>query len=397
MVATTVKKELDVIFANEDPKKRFYSISRCEEDGSLMAIMSLAAGGKVRLVSRLPLVNNEFGAALPRLSKWGFCEGDYQHRAIDRSRMFWDTHVVPTSDYRFGNPLSPMPTPAADWPSLPEPPLPGRHDPSALLPIWSSIDGQSVTWPWWYRILNLVLQPLYLQPGATATDVYTHCAEHSTELFEVELVLDWLESINAVSRTIGGGYRVTANFWAAFGDRLLDSENDWFGDQLKRTKKMTTKQRWRDEYNFRYSAMQKHGAQAFAASSRRQEQVPSHARGQTVGQQIARNSKAQYRILQQALLEPAPQAEEEMVVEQGDQVPTPVADAVEQNQTSATEVTELLSPAPRTSVQEENAEVVQTPSNEVPLNQEVEMVDADAEMDAGDEDEDAEGEMDDTM
>ncbi|KAH4897953.1 hypothetical protein HBI80_188130 [Parastagonospora nodorum] len=316
MVAATVKKELDTAFASEDPKKRFYSISRCEEDGSIMAIMSLVADGKVKLVPQLPPVDNEFGAPLPRLSKWGFCEGDYVHRSIDRNRMFWDTRVVPTLDYTFGNPFQPIPSPAEDWPSLPEPPLPGCHDDDALLPIWSSIDGKRVTWPWWYRILNLVLQPLYLQPGARAADLYSHCPEHTTELFEVQLVLDWLQSIDAVSKTVGDGYRVSLNFWAAFGDVLLDTRDDIFGQHVKRHTKMTTKQQWRDKYNLRYSKMQ---AQRFQGGIQ-QSNGQAERLDATMSERIIHNSKAQYRIIQQAMLNPpsefqAETAENEQAVE----------------------------------------------------------------------------------
>lgn len=307
MVATTVKKELDTAFASEDPEKRFYSISRCEEDGSIMAIMSLVADGKVKLVPHLPPVDNGFGAPLPRLSKWGFCEGDYVHRSIDRNRLFWDTRIVPTLNYTFGNPLQPIPSPAEDWPLLPEPPLPGCHDDDALLPIWSSIDGKWVTWPWWYRILNLVLQPLYLQPGATAADLYSHCPEHTTELFEVQLVLDWLQSIDAVSKTIGDGYRVSLNFWATFGDRLFDTRDDIFGQHVKRHTKMTTKQQWREKYNLRYSKMQAQRVQGGnQQSSGQTERIEA-----TMSEQIIHNSKAQYRIIQQAMLNPPSESQTE--------------------------------------------------------------------------------------
>ncbi|KAF2025202.1 hypothetical protein EK21DRAFT_77007 [Setomelanomma holmii] len=309
MVATTIKKELDSAFADDNPEMRFYSISRCEEDGAIMAITSLVSDGKVKLVPRLPPVDNDFGAPLPRLSKWGFCEGDYIHRAIDRNRMFWDVYAVPTSEYQFGNPLQPLSSPATDWPSLPDPPLPGKDDPEAILPIWSSIHGHTATWPWWYRILNLVLQPLFVQPGATVTDIHAHYAEHATEIFEVQLVLNWLESVGAISKAMGGGYQVTCNFWASFGDRLLDTDDDWFGQHVKRRTKSTTKQLWREKYNLRYSNMQARGSQRAGANVRapRQNDIAPQAEGGAMSHEIYQNSRAQYRIIQQAMLEAAPQ------------------------------------------------------------------------------------------
>lgn len=303
MTAATTKKMLDAIFSLDDSENRFYSISRSEEDGAIMAIMSLASEGKVKLVPQLPAVNNEFGASLPRLSKWGFCEGDYVHRAVDRERLFWDIHVVPTSKYEYGNPLQPATSPTRDWPSLPEPPLPGKHDNDAMLPIWSNIDGQSITWPWWYRILNLVLQPLFLQPGATTADVHSHCDERTTSIFEVQLVLDWLQSIGAVTRIIDGGYQVNASFWASFGDKLLDAEDDWFGEYVKRNTKLTSKQRWRDEYNLRFSTMQMRGAARGTAHHKGKEPAGAQANvdGETMSQGIVRDPRAQYGILQRAL------------------------------------------------------------------------------------------------
>jgi transcription factor C subunit 3 len=100
-------------------------------------------------------------------------------------------------------------------------------------------------------------------------------------MFEVQLVLDWLLSLGAVSKTVGGGYQVTSGFWAAFGDRLHDTEDDWFGEHVKRHVKMHQKQHWREKYNLRYSTM----------------------KTQT-SQQIIQNTRGQYGILQRAFLEP---------------------------------------------------------------------------------------------
>ena len=264
MTAVKVKKEMDAAFAKEDPDKRIYSISRAESDGAIMAIMSLLEESKVKFVPKVPSVNNEFGAPLPRLSVWGFMEGDYVHRGIDRQRMFWDIHVIPTETYDYGNPLQPASTPLdqgeanslTTWSALPQPPLPGKHDANALLPIWSSMDGQDITWPWWYRILNLVLQPLIFQPGASVEDIHANCDEYTTEIFEIELVLQWLMSVNAVKQTIGGGYITTPGVWAAFGDTLHDMEDDWLNVHVQRKHRKHEKQQWREKYHLRYSTLQ---------------------------------------------------------------------------------------------------------------------------------------------
>ncbi|KAF1847197.1 uncharacterized protein K460DRAFT_363304 [Cucurbitaria berberidis CBS 394.84] len=388
MAAIKVKKDMDAAFAHQDPEKRFFNISRCEQDGSVTAILSMVSEGKVKLVPQLPPVNNEFGAPLPRLSVWGFCEGDYIHRAIDRNRLFWDTHVVPTANYQFGSPLQPLPLPLApaetdeyvQWPSLPDPPLPGKHDPDALLPIWSTLDGQSITWPWWYRILNLVLQPLIFQPGATATDIYAHCPEHTTEIFEIELVLNWLESINAVSKIIGGGYVTKPSFWAAFGDKLLDTEEDWFGGHVKRKAKNHAKQQWREQYNLRHSTLQGRNLERVNNDSAEENgmQEPTHDPEEATREQILKNPKQQYRIMQQALKSRTPQAEDGADLPAA---PIPVPLPVQFGQTGVEE--EALASVSQT------PEVAYTPIHDMDI--------IGADEDAMGEDIDAEGEVDDGM
>ncbi|KAJ8107635.1 hypothetical protein OPT61_g8728 [Boeremia exigua] len=308
MAAIKIKKDMDVAFAQEDLEKRFYSISRAESDGAIMAIMSLLSEGKVKFAPQVPSVNNEFGAPLPRLSIWGFMEGDYVHRGIDRQRLFWDVHVIPTETYAYGNPLQPETAPPSDaagnsvlWSPLPRPPLPGKCDSNALLPIWSSMDGQHVTWPWWYRILNLVLQPLIFQPGATVEDIHANCDEYTTEIFEIELALQWLISVNAVKQIIGGGYVTLPGVWAAFGDVLQDMENDWLDGHVKRKHKRHEKQQWREQYHLRYARMQ--GREPLSYGSDGSDLPTDDEREETASSSadIMRHPKEQYAIVRSQL------------------------------------------------------------------------------------------------
>jgi len=366
-------------------------MSRCEEDGSFAAIMLMVSEGTVKLAPQLPPVHNEFNAPLPKLSVWGFCEGGYNHRAIDRGRLFWDIHVVPTDQYKIGNPLQTLPQPSspvhspktAVWNSLAEPPLPGKHDANALLPIWSSIDGQNVTWPWWYRVLNLVLQPLIFLAGATPADVLSHCPENTTELFEVELVLGWLESVGAVKKTIGGGYITLSGFWAAFGDQLHDIEHDWFGEHVKRKAKNHEKQRWRVDYNLRHSTLQ-------ARTTQRTDAPPMEEEGDTnisdagavetnTTRQILKNPKQQYRIMQKALNTRQVQNEQDQ--------PGPSTTDRPTNVDWQTQPLAVAKPG---------ASVSRTPEAANMSTEDVDMADADMGA-GGEEDIDAEGEDDDDM
>ncbi|KAF2873578.1 hypothetical protein BDV95DRAFT_605072 [Massariosphaeria phaeospora] len=263
MAAAKLKKDLDAAFARNDPQQQAFAISRIADDGAVMAICSLLSDGRIKLVPKLPPINSDFNSPQPKLSVWGFGEGDYVHRALDRNRFMWPVEAVPTPTYQFGNPLQPSPVPlaptesgeSANWAPLPDPPLPGMHDPNALLPIWSSIDGRTVIFPWWYRILNIVVQSLMFQPGATAAEVYRHCPEFTSELFEVELVLSWLVSVNAVKKLKFATFQVQPGYWAAFGDVLIDESDDWYGEHVKRKRTRQIQPTWRHHYNLRYSEL----------------------------------------------------------------------------------------------------------------------------------------------
>ncbi|EUC31021.1 hypothetical protein COCCADRAFT_102384 [Bipolaris zeicola 26-R-13] len=389
MNAVQVKKKMDAAFISEDSDMCSYNISRCEEDSAFAAIMTMVNEGTVRLVPQLPPINNELNSPLPKLSVWGFCEGGYNHRAIDRSRFFWDIHVVPTEKYKFGNPLQTLSSPtsrkddrsATLWHPLPEPPLPGKYDSHALLPIWSSIDGQHVTWAWWYRVLNLVLQPLVFMAGATAMDIQAHCPENTTELFEIQLVLDWLESVCAVKKTVGDGYTTPPGFWGAFGDQLHDTENDWFGQHVKRKPKNHEKQRWRMDYNMRHYALQARDAQhADTAPATDAEgdtsTTDADALGTAISRQILNNPKQQYRITQKALdAQPSQEGQDKAgSVTAG----SPAAAGEHTRQSSATE---------------HRSSTIQTPETSNNSDDDIKMADANGDA-GGEEDVDAEGELD---
>ncbi|KAF2272684.1 uncharacterized protein EI97DRAFT_483499 [Westerdykella ornata] len=258
--AVNFKKRLDAAFAHAEPDKRVHCVSRTADDGSVMALLSLVAAGQVRIEPVLPPIKNELRAPAPRISVWGFIEGDYAHRKIDRRCLFWDIHAVPTGSYEFGNPLQPSSAPdpgedKAEWVALPEPPLPGKRDGMAKLPIWSTIDGTRVIWPWWYRVLNVVLQGLMFQPGSSVRELHSYCPGGSVELFEVEHVVEYLVAVGAAecrraassSSSASGGrtgpkpeegryYSTTQGFWAVFGEALRDMESDTFKEHVKRTR-----------------------------------------------------------------------------------------------------------------------------------------------------------------
>jgi hypothetical protein len=401
MAATQFKKTLDSTFASDNPDERTFAMSRAAYDGASMVVLSLVNAGQVKLVPRLPPINSDFKAPLPRLSVWGLSEGDYRARRIDRRRMFWEVDVVPTVDYQFGNPLQPVSVPLAlkedgtceDWPALPTPPLPGRDDTEALLPIWSSIDGESVTWPWWNRILNLVVQPMMFQPGITATGIYRHCPQHTTEMFEIELVLGWLEAVKAAKRSPYGGYDLLPGFWAVFGDKLIDEEDDDFGRHVKRPPNAKKSAGWRSEYNLRYSTLQQTmmaGADRDTSEGEDEITLNGEANGmQAIQEEITRKPRKQYQVAKKVLKNPGSRRGRKAAARK---TKTQAQQAISESQDNSGVQPQLEQHGtvgtPESSIDPALFSGTATPN---PAIQDVEMTDADAEGD----DLDAEGEPDD--
>lgn len=373
MTAVQLKKDLDATFTNADPDKRTYLVSRDAENGTVMALISLASDGKIKLVPQLPSINNDFDAPVPRISVWGFSEGDYEHRLMDRKRLFWPLTAVPTDTYDYGSPLRPTPTPSAPteaspivWNPMPEPPLPGRtQGPDTLLPIWSTIDGQNVIYPWWNRILNIVIQALLFQPSITAQEIFSHCETYTTEVFEIQLVLDWIVDTEAAKRSPHGTYELLPGYWAVFGDKLVGDETDEYGEHVKRPKTNNKfLPTWRTEYNNEYSLR----SQQVRNSGERAPQGDNVS----AGEQILGNVRKQYTIVKNALQKHN------------------MASASSTGDRPSGETETVSHP---TGLQQEDS-VSNTPTPpDTPSTQDVDMTDADA--DDGQEDVDAEGESDD--
>jgi hypothetical protein len=152
---------------------------------------------------------------------------------------------------------------------------------------------------------------------------------------------------------------------------------------------MTTKQQWRDKYNLQYSKMRTQSIPRANAGEKQQAIAQSQSADVAVGQQIIGNSKAQYSILQQALLEPV---RESSARSQWQIQPWETPQAQPETMTDVQDPSDQsLFPA---AMDQEQTEVFQhTPKETTALSVDVEMEDAAA--DAVSEDVDAEGEMDD--
>ncbi|TKA69097.1 hypothetical protein B0A49_04412 [Cryomyces minteri] len=149
--ALTLKSKLDAAFRAGES----YTIVGHAPDGEFLALENLIANGRVRLVPHLPPIDHDHTNPAPRISKWGFTEGNYRTVQMDRSKIHFALSVTPSPSYTYGNPL-----PFASHP----PPLShtgSRYE--GMLPLWCDIHG-GVMRETWHMLLVATLGLLATRP-----------------------------------------------------------------------------------------------------------------------------------------------------------------------------------------------------------------------------------------
>ncbi|KAN0081736.1 hypothetical protein V8E54_003034 [Elaphomyces granulatus] len=182
------------------------------EDGDILAIINLAAEGRITLMPRNP----------PR-DKYGLTDGGYLTRLMDKEKLRFDVEIRPVDGaYIYGNPLKAMvstvppprgdmdlgihsvipfisgPTPAPS-PSLQHGVFPGR------VPIWYDIHFHFIK-TIWDSVVATVVGCVAVRPGISAAAIA--CMINPTMgAWEVELLLEWLTEVRVLRRTEAGEYQ----------------------------------------------------------------------------------------------------------------------------------------------------------------------------------------------
>ncbi|OCK75536.1 hypothetical protein K432DRAFT_429346 [Lepidopterella palustris CBS 459.81] len=218
----------DTTMADSHSSPSFTLTQHCKH-GALIALSTLLAHNRITLIPRLPPVNSEFGAPLPRLSVWGFVENNYKAYTMDRDRLFWDIDVVPTSQYWFGNSLLTGPEEGgveAAWKDLPSAPVPDPNDPKAKIPLWCDIYG-GVMSEWWERAVSGIVQLAVCRAGINLENVVLAMGG-KMDKWEIKVVVDWLLANGVLSEIHCGGLIAGEAWWAVCGTlegRVLHREN----------------------------------------------------------------------------------------------------------------------------------------------------------------------------
>lgn len=184
------KKVLDAQFAEHGKVGWSYHAT----DYEVMVFDNLLANGKIKIVPVLPDINSDFDAPWPKISKWGFTEGNYRTVQMDKERLHWAVELHPTDEYVEGNPLKQV-----------APPLSRRvhGELDERLPLWVDINGQFVE-GYWNMVLVCLLYLLAFRPGLTPASL-SKAIKGKLWVWEIELFLAWAEEAGLARKMEYGG------------------------------------------------------------------------------------------------------------------------------------------------------------------------------------------------
>ncbi|KAF1815732.1 hypothetical protein P152DRAFT_455453 [Eremomyces bilateralis CBS 781.70] len=219
--AAQFKADLDRAFSEGD--EPVVRVPFTAKNGTMLAILNLVANGRCRLTPALPRIINEDQPLLRGgrdvdaelvYSKWGWLNGAYNTRIMNRKYLEFHVDVHPTARYQPGNPfLASLPEG-----TLPAPPT--ANDDFAesdeayrgCYPLW--LDHQShIIQDLWERVVMAVVQIISFRAGVDV-DGLSRAFKGMLEPWELEICVGWLEKVGAVERVAGKeNYTVTEWWW----------------------------------------------------------------------------------------------------------------------------------------------------------------------------------------
>lgn len=204
--AAAFKRRLDEKFGEQTAVVIPYGAT----NGDMMAILNMLAFGRVTVKPKDP-----------PMKKFGLTDGGYRTRQMDKSRMNFDVEIQKAPTYITGNPIAPIPLP----------PCQHLDDPMAKIPLWYDIHGQLVP-IMWDMLLAATMSILAMRSSVSAAEIEQN-VKPSAELWELELVLDWMVHAGAVTKTGQGGYTVTEWWWMCLDNEDLVQRSDEHAVQLQ--------------------------------------------------------------------------------------------------------------------------------------------------------------------
>ncbi|KAK6833238.1 hypothetical protein PG987_007932 [Apiospora arundinis] len=194
--ASRFKSELDMCFRRGDTM----AVPLDANAGTVMAIINLQAEG------RLMLEHVNFPDV-----PFGFEPSNYEGRMFPKSYYHFDVRLVPTDSYLYSEDI-PMAVEANRMP-VPE------KGPVGEVPIWRDFFGNLETDRWVQYVCLVVFSLATKGPlNAKSAAVLLH---PMVEVFEVNLIVQWIQSLGILESTIDGhGWTVGEWWWLIIGNMV---------------------------------------------------------------------------------------------------------------------------------------------------------------------------------
>ncbi|RDW94981.1 hypothetical protein BP5796_00744 [Coleophoma crateriformis] len=177
--AANFKAYLDDQFLNPDGESRRHGVPLdwMADEGTIMCITNLQAHGRIEL--RSPNIPT---------NKWGFTNGGYETRRMDKKNLRFNMSIFPTPTYIFTQQIPEIHSLAHI--------APPSQGPSGAIPVWCDI-AELLMESLWRRILVAVIGILSLRSGTTLQELKREFAP-ALEDWDLALLLQWAETVGVV-------------------------------------------------------------------------------------------------------------------------------------------------------------------------------------------------------
>ncbi|KAL2429745.1 hypothetical protein ABEF95_010711 [Exophiala dermatitidis] len=167
------------------------------DDGEMVAILNLMAGGQIRTRAGADVPNTRYGLDHERIG--------YRTKNMDKGLLYFSVEFVSTPAYVYGVPngvnTSKIPIPRGE-----------ADQPRGHIPPWIDIHGniQDELWEMFLvGVIGLVMQ----MPGITAAEL-SRALGYALDRGEIELILNWcVQGGFAKMETNSKGYETTEDWW----------------------------------------------------------------------------------------------------------------------------------------------------------------------------------------
>ncbi|KAG8632048.1 hypothetical protein KVT40_001188 [Elsinoe batatas] len=239
--AVVFKEELDQAFdPAQNGDERVLVLHENMSNAQTLVVLNLQSNGRIDISVDLPPTDLGFDMPFPKITKWGFTEGNYKSMSMDKGRLMFPISIRPTSSYIYNKrhhapPPAPesltnndnkalatlTPAPHIQHPLTTHPlplsisyptDLPSAHTQSTQLPhrlpYWTDIHGKLMK----HQLRQMVMTVVYIfhgRPGADAREI-SKIFGGRVWSWEAAVLCEWLGRVGVLERDeepIPGGER----------------------------------------------------------------------------------------------------------------------------------------------------------------------------------------------